>query len=252
MGWFLLIWAVCLGVFLAILKVALDYVKDGKHREFWGWFTLSVAPLVLAGIVWAANEDAPVSVRNALLFIVGGTFGGSLLVWVGYAFSVSSKPEPAPISAAQQQPPESKAMSGTDNRKGNFADINYGTQTYNEAPQQRSAPKDLPAFLRSVQKDGAKVQVRIYGMDMEMQTFGGELGNAFAASGFQTDIMNGDHGTRLFKGIVVEPAPNERSRQIAKEIAGALQKGGQNPVVNDGPDAWRDLIFIRVGIGGNG
>jgi len=138
-----------------------------------------------------------------------------------------------------------------DNRRGNF---NFGghveKQIYNEAPQKRNIPSAVLPLLERISKDNVPVQIRVYGQELEMQTCGRNLARAMQESGFEIIFMDGDHGTRRLKGLVIEPAGNERSLKVAREIANALRIVGMSADVGSGP--WKDdKPFVRIAIGVN-
>ena len=102
-------------------------------------------------------------------------------------------------------------MTENDNRRGIFNDApNYGSQTYNEAPAQRLSPP-LDDVVSSAIKIGPKVQIRVYGIDNEMQSLGRSICNQLKLAGAEVIWFGQDNGTRYLEGIVIEPAPNDVS-----------------------------------------
>lgn len=142
---------------------------------------------------------------------------------------------------------------GNDNRKGIFNDApNQGTQNYYEGPQQRIAPPYLVAALEGAPKDNVTVQVRIYGTDHEMQTYGRDLAGRLADAGLKVILFDGDNGTRYLEGSVIEPAPNRASQELGRVILNALHSAGAIVSLGSGPEAWADQNFVRIGVGANG
>jgi hypothetical protein len=128
----------------------------------------------------------------------------------------------------------------------------FSTRHLTEGPQQRLAPPQLATALRSIEGDGVTVQVRIYGQDIEMQTYGRDLARGFSDAGLNVILFDGDHGTRFLRGVVVEPAPNSPSRAFGGAIATVLASNGISVNLQDGPSLWSEQNFVRVGVGGNG
>jgi hypothetical protein len=173
----------------------------------------------------------------------------SVLFWVVAFFFTRDKDDASIEGAPVQKAP---AMANVDNRNGIFNDApNYGSQTYNEAPRKRQTPPQLSDLIRELANTDVKIQVRIYGQDHEMQSFGRDITAAIANAGLQVILFDGDSGTRYLKGVAVEPAPNSVSRDAGANIARGLSEGGLSVSLADGPEVWKDQKFVRIGIGGN-
>jgi hypothetical protein len=172
-----------------------------------------------------------------------------LLLWAAAYFRTRENDD-ASIEGDSVQ--KGLAMPPEDNRKGIFNDApNYGFQTFNEAPRKRLTPTQLFGQIEVLAGTGVTIQVRIYGQDFEMQSFGRDLASVFANAGLNVILFDGDYGTRYLKGVAVEPAPNSVSRDAATKIANGLSAGGLSVSLADGPEVWKDQEFVRIGIGGN-
>lgn len=158
--------------------------------------------------------------------------------------STEGKPMETPT---ERQP---KVMT-TDNRKGIFNDApNYGTQNFNDGVQPRSVPASLANALASIPRN-VTIQVRIYGMEHEMQALGHGVARLLASAGLKVIEFDQDHGTRFLKGIVIEPAPNPESITAGRLLTAAFLGGGLQATMGHGPESWQAQKFVRIGIGGN-
>lgn len=110
-------------------------------------------------------------------------------------------------------------------------------------------PPDFSETFSGISLEGATVQIRTYSTTYKSDDFGIALRDAIAASGIRTLDFGYDSGTRYINGVVIEPAPNDKSQRIAGRIDKALTSVGVAKTLGAGPKSWGDEVFIRIGIG---
>jgi len=217
----LLKWIAIFGLIFAFLTLVLDFfegfprVKDWAQGQFDQWWPVMTAP-------W---------------FLIAGAVLIVLCIWPFFWPVLKNPQEPV-------------MPSGTVNISHSGSGHNIVANTLNLGPQQRTLSDTFVERVAPHADTSVAVQVRVYGTDNEMQTFGTSIISALRSAGFNATSFGVDAGTQTFSGVQVEYAPNERSRVVGNAIYNALNK--QNLRVSMIPvDAWKEQNFVRVGVGGN-
>lgn len=140
-----------------------------------------------------------------------------------------------------------------DNRIGNFnAGVINGDQIYNEVPTPRTPP-DFESAFEEIGTTNFRVQVRVYGMDHEMRTFGGFIIMRLRDIGVESADFGHDAGTQNFSGVIVKSFHSERSQLAAQKICDLFVRAGiKASHEHTQQEVSLGFDFIRIGVGSNG
>ncbi|MCR5872089.1 MULTISPECIES: hypothetical protein [unclassified Sphingomonas] len=206
----------------------------------------NLQPWVADALLWAAA---------AMLFI-------AVILWLWGLRKPNSSPT-MPGSSGPNSPiitgndntlaiGEGARIMGDDNRKGNFAGNNFGTQNYHEAPPQRSVGSTFAQMLASAPAP-VPVRTRSFGTEHEKKVLESSINAAFQELGFEAGSQGMFGGGETFVGVRVNPAENQQSIDFATVIANALSASGLEGVdLRAGNPAWSTQSFVRIEIGENG
>jgi hypothetical protein len=116
-------------------KYALDMRRDCRYRTSWGAWFWALFPTLVSAFVLTTDEGGDVTVRNAVLGVLGGVVGAFSAVWLGYFISdwrANAQPRAAETVPTMSNGDRAVAQ---DNRRGNFSEGQQGgtnNQTYIE------------------------------------------------------------------------------------------------------------------------
>lgn len=91
---------VCMALFAALLRPAIDYFDKGNGKSAAQWLFFSSLPLAAFVLLWAIGGDAQMWQKNAALGLIGAFVGASGFVFAGYALGQNAGSGSSPPGGA--------------------------------------------------------------------------------------------------------------------------------------------------------